>query len=188
MHIHPADIDKAYLHGELDKELYMRIPEGIDDPALAGKVLKLDRALYSLKQAGRVWNHRIHASLAILSYMPIWPYASISVRCAGGVAHYIALYVDDLLFVSPSIKTGLKEEYGIKDLGKAHFILGIQIYRCTNGGVILLQCAYLGDVLLRLGQAGCRTAPTLMFPLSRLRAAPKDHTPSPLFRHSPTPA
>ncbi|GAA5831499.1 hypothetical protein JCM3770_005533, partial [Rhodotorula araucariae] len=54
MHIHQADIDKAYLHGELDEELYMRIPEGIDDPALAGKVLKLDRALYGLKQAGRV--------------------------------------------------------------------------------------------------------------------------------------
>ncbi|GAA5826467.1 hypothetical protein JCM3770_003626 [Rhodotorula araucariae] len=189
MHIHQADVDKAYLHGELDEELYMRIPEGIDDPALAGKVLKLDGALYGLKQAGCVWNHRIHATLAHLGYTRMRSDACINVRRTGGVAHYIALYVNDLLFVSPSldeitrIKTGLNEVYKIKDLGKARFILGIQIHRPTDSGVFLSQCAYLEDVLLRLSQAGCRTAPIPMIPLSQLRAAPEDHTPSPLFRH-----
>ncbi|GAA5831326.1 hypothetical protein JCM3770_006872, partial [Rhodotorula araucariae] len=188
MHIHQADVDKAYLHGELDEDLYMRIPEGIDDPTLAGKVLKLDRALYGLKQAGRVWNHRIHATLARLGYTRTRSDACIYVRRAGGVAHYIALYVDDLLFVSPSldevarIKTGLREEYGIKDLGAARFILGIQIHRRLDGSIFLSQRAYLEDVLLRLGQSGCRTAPTPMIPLSQLRAAPEDHTPSPSFR------
>ncbi|GAA6056493.1 hypothetical protein JCM3770_007029 [Rhodotorula araucariae] len=161
MHVHQADVDKAYLHGELDEELYMRIPEGIDDPALAGKVLKLDRALYGLKQAGRVWNYRIHATLARLGYT----------RTRSDACIYIT-----------RIKTGLKEEYGIKDLGEACFILGIQIHRRANGGVFLSQRAYLEDVLLRLGQAGCRTAPTPMIPLSQLRAAPEDHTPSPSFR------
>ncbi|GAA5890982.1 hypothetical protein JCM16303_005276, partial [Sporobolomyces ruberrimus] len=58
--IHQADVDKAYLHGALDEEIYMRVPEGID--GYDGKVLKLDRALYGLKQAGRVWNHRIDAT------------------------------------------------------------------------------------------------------------------------------
>ncbi|GAA5824654.1 hypothetical protein JCM3770_003672, partial [Rhodotorula araucariae] len=152
MHIHQADVDKAYLHGKLDKELYMRIPEGIDDPALAGKVLKLDRALYGLKQAGRVWNHRIHATLARLGY------------------------------TRTGSDTCIYEEYRIKDLGEARFILGIQIHRCTDSGVFLSQRTYLEDVLLRLGQAGCRTAPTPMIPLSQLRTAPEDHSPSPSFR------
>ncbi|GAA5829280.1 hypothetical protein JCM3770_004618 [Rhodotorula araucariae] len=165
MHIHQADGDKAYLHGELDEELYMRIPEGINDLALAGKVLKLDRALYGRKQAG--------------------PSGTTASTRRWGAS---ALYVDDLLFVSPSldeitrIKTGLKEEYGIKDLGEARFILGNQIHRCAYSGVFLSQRAYLEDVLLRLGQAGCRTAPTPMIPLSQLHAVPEDHTPSPLFR------
>ena len=39
----------------------MRIPEGVDNSKYTGKVLKLDRALHGLKQAGRVWSHRIHA-------------------------------------------------------------------------------------------------------------------------------
>ncbi|GEM12711.1 gag-Pol polyprotein [Rhodotorula toruloides] len=118
MLIHQADVDKAYLHGSLDEELYMRIPEGIDSGEYSGKVLK---------KAGRV----------------------------GGVHHYIALYVDDLLFVSPSldeitrVKAGLKEEYGIKDLGAAKFILGIQIHQRSDGSLFLSQRAYLEDVLLR---------------------------------------
>ncbi|GAA5958589.1 hypothetical protein JCM8115_002513 [Rhodotorula mucilaginosa] len=112
LHVHQADVDKAYLHGALEEELYMRVPEGIDDSEYAGKVLKLDRALAPSRT----------------------PASTPAARGGGGGGHmhYMALYVDDLLFVSPDldeiqrIKDGLKREYGIKDLGKVKFILGIQ--------------------------------------------------------------
>ncbi|GAA5913711.1 hypothetical protein JCM6882_002323 [Rhodosporidiobolus microsporus] len=188
MHVQQADVDKAYLHGELDEELYMRVPAGLDAPGLDGKVLKLERALYGLKQAGRVWNHRIHASLEQLGYVCTASDACIYVQSEGGRHHYIALYVDDLLFVSPSldeiarVKGGPKAEYGIKDLGDAKFILGIQVHRRSNGGIFLSQCAYLDDVLLRLGQAGTKSALTPMIPNLQLRAAPLDYTPEPAFR------
>ncbi|GAA5943248.1 hypothetical protein JCM1841_001263 [Sporobolomyces salmonicolor] len=68
MHIQQADIDKAYLHADLDEELYMRVPDGVDGPDWDGKVLKLDHALYGLKQAGRAWNAKIHATLERLGY------------------------------------------------------------------------------------------------------------------------
>ncbi|GAA5970924.1 hypothetical protein JCM8115_005499 [Rhodotorula mucilaginosa] len=188
LHVHQADIDMAYLHGALEEELYMRVPEGIDDSEYAGKVLKLDHALYGLKQAGRVWNHRIHATLEGLGYQRTKSDACIYVRSEGGHTHYIALYVDDLLFVSPDldeiqrIKDGLKRQYGIKDLGEAKFILGIQVHRRSNGGIFLSQRAYLEDVLLRLGYADGRTAPTPMQPNLQLAVAPEDHQPTPAFR------
>ncbi|GAA5974138.1 hypothetical protein JCM8115_000847, partial [Rhodotorula mucilaginosa] len=47
-----ANVDKAYLHGTLEEELYMRVPEGIDSSKYASKVLKLDHALNGFKQAG----------------------------------------------------------------------------------------------------------------------------------------
>jgi hypothetical protein len=47
-----TDVDKAYLHGDLDEEIYMRLPEGIKDQKPPGTVLKLKKALYRLKQAG----------------------------------------------------------------------------------------------------------------------------------------
>lgn len=114
--------------------------------------------------------------------------ACIYVGSEGGHTHYIALYVDDLLFVSPDldeiqrIKDGLKREYGIKDLGEAKFILGIQVHRRSNGGIFLSQRAYLEDVLLRLGYADGRTAPTPMQPNLQLAVAPEDHRPTPAFR------
>ncbi|GAA5887223.1 hypothetical protein JCM3774_005659, partial [Rhodotorula dairenensis] len=187
LHVHQADVDKAYLHGSLKEELYMRIPEGIDSNEFSGKVLKLDQALYGLKQAGRVWNHRIHATLEGLGYSRTKSDACIYVCREGGQYHYIALYVDDLLFVSPNldeiqrVKDGLKREYGIKDLGKAKFILGIQVHRRENGGIFLSQRAYLEDVLLRLGHADGRTAPTPMQPNLQLAVAPEDHQPTPAF-------
>ncbi|GEM11438.1 gag-Pol polyprotein [Rhodotorula toruloides] len=188
MHVHQADVNKAYSHGSLTEELYMRVPESINGNNYGGKVLKLDRALYGLKQAGRVWNHRIDATLTRLGYSQTASDTCIYSLREGGVYHYIALYVDDLLFVSPSleeiarIKGGLKEEYGIKDLSVAKFILGIQIHHCPDGSLFLSQRAYLEDVLLCLGHADCRTAPTPTVPNQQLLPAPPDHTPSPEFR------
>ncbi|GAA5947144.1 hypothetical protein JCM1841_001704 [Sporobolomyces salmonicolor] len=102
MRIQQADVDKAYLHADLDEDLYMRVPDGVDGPEWDGKVLKLDRALYGLKQAGRAWNAKFHATLERLGYQRTISDACVYVRREGGHYHYIALYVDDLLFVSHS--------------------------------------------------------------------------------------
>ncbi|GAA5863711.1 hypothetical protein JCM3774_001222 [Rhodotorula dairenensis] len=129
------------------EDLYMRVPEGIDGSEYAGKVLKLDRALYGLRQAGGVCNHWIHATHEGLGYRRAKSAACISICSEGGHTHYIALYVNDLLFVSPDldkvqrIKDGLKRGYGVKGLGEAKFILGagIQVHCRSNGQLFLSQ-------------------------------------------------
>ncbi|SCV69315.1 BQ2448_2335 [Microbotryum intermedium] len=45
-----ADINKAYLHGDLDYDIWMTAPRGFDFPG--NKVLRLRRSIYGLKQAG----------------------------------------------------------------------------------------------------------------------------------------
>ena len=49
------DVKSAYLYGKLDEEIYMRQPEGFKARGMENKVLRLQRALYSLKQAGLAW-------------------------------------------------------------------------------------------------------------------------------------
>ncbi|GAA5918682.1 hypothetical protein JCM1841_006238 [Sporobolomyces salmonicolor] len=188
MRIQQADVDKAYLHADLDEDLYMRVPDGVDGPEWDGKVLKLDRALYGLKQAGRAWNAKIHATLERLGYQRTVSDACVYVRREGGHYHYIALYVDDLLFVSHSqpeidrVKGGLREQYGIKDLGDASCILGIDLVRRQDGSVFLSQKAYLETVLARLGQANCHPASTPMIPNQQLVPAPADSVGDPSLR------
>ncbi|GAA5879072.1 hypothetical protein JCM8547_006023 [Rhodosporidiobolus lusitaniae] len=167
MLLHQANIDKAYLHGALEEDLYMRILEDIDSPALAGKVLKLVRALYGLKQAGCVWTHPIHASLIALSYERNRSDVCVYKRLDNGAWHYMAL-----------LKGGLKAEYGIKDLGKASFILDIQVHWRPNGPIFLSQRASLEDVLWSSRLSDGTHADD---PESAVAHGLKDHVPEALF-------
>lgn len=51
LRVQRGDVNKAYLHSDLDEELYMRLFEGIHGTGYGGQSLKLERALYGLKQA-----------------------------------------------------------------------------------------------------------------------------------------
>jgi hypothetical protein len=55
--LHQFDIKNAFLHGDL-KEIYMDIPLGLEDSSSMGKICKLKKALFSLKQSPRAWFER----------------------------------------------------------------------------------------------------------------------------------
>jgi len=50
------DVKTAFLNGNLSEDVYMIQPEGFVNPENAGKVCKLLKSIYGLKQASRSWN------------------------------------------------------------------------------------------------------------------------------------
>ncbi len=54
LEIHNMDVETAFLNGDLEEEIYMEVPEGFDE--MKGKVCKLNKTLYGLKQSAREWN------------------------------------------------------------------------------------------------------------------------------------
>ena len=53
--IEHIDIKSAYLNALLKETIYMRPPRGVLKPGQEGKILRLLKGLYGLKQAGRGW-------------------------------------------------------------------------------------------------------------------------------------
>jgi hypothetical protein len=56
--IHQMDIKMTFLNGELEEEIYMDQPDGFIAKGQEGKVCKLLKSLYDLKQAPKQWHEK----------------------------------------------------------------------------------------------------------------------------------
>jgi hypothetical protein len=110
-------------------------PEGFVDPTNAGKVCKLKKSIYGLKQASRSWNIHFDEVVKGFGSLQNEEEACVYKKESGSSVAFIILYVDDILLIGndipmlESIKTSLKNSFSMKDLGEAIYILGIRIYR-----------------------------------------------------------
>ena len=60
------DVKNAFLHGELEEEIYMELPPGYE--GAANSVFRLKKALYGLKQSPKAWFGRFTKVMTALGY------------------------------------------------------------------------------------------------------------------------
>src|SRR5207253_190437 len=66
--LHQMDVKNAFLHGDLQEEVYMEIPPGFHSRDTEGKVCRLRKSLYGLKQSPRAWFGRLCKEIHSLGY------------------------------------------------------------------------------------------------------------------------
>lgn len=148
--LYQLDVNNAFLHGDLDEDIYMQPPPGMH--IVSPQCLKLKKSLYGLKQASHQWYGKLSDALKSKGYIRSSYDHSLFSKSMGGSVVYVAVYVDDILVTSThsdkilDLKSFLHSTFHIKDLGSLNYFLGIEILHHSNG-VIMTQRKFAKDLL-----------------------------------------
>jgi hypothetical protein len=99
--VHQMDVKSAFLNGEL-KEVYVKQPPGFVVTSKEGKVLRLCKELYGLRQAPRAWNTKLDYTLKEMGFKQSEHEHAIYRRITGEAILLIGVYVDDLIITGSS--------------------------------------------------------------------------------------
>lgn len=92
------DVKTAYFNSELKEEIYLIPPEGI--PKNHGKVWKLKKAIYGLKQSGRAWNVKVDKKLKEYGMKRLNADPCVYRNKTGKKILILVIYVDDLFIIT----------------------------------------------------------------------------------------
>ncbi len=161
------DVKNAFLHGELDRLIYMNQPMGFQSQNHPEFVCKLQKALYGLKQAPRAWYRKIDEFLTYSGYSVTPADSSLFVKANGGKLAIVLVYVDDLIKANEDeilrIRENLSVRFQMKELGQVEHFLGLEVDR-TPEGIFLHQKKYSTDLLKKFGMSDCKPVSTPMEP------------------------
>ncbi|KAL1216951.1 Retrovirus-related Pol polyprotein from transposon RE2 [Cardamine amara subsp. amara] len=143
----------------------MTLPQGLEDSIAPGKVLRLKKAIYGLKQSPRAWYHKLSTTLQEKGFKKSEAdHTLFTLRSSKGII-VVLVYVDDLI-ISGNDKEGIQETkaflkiiFDIKDLGELKYFLGIEICRSPEG-LFLSQRKYSLDLLNETGKIRAKPAKT----------------------------
>lgn len=161
LEIHHMDVKTAFLNGDLEEDVYMKPPQGVEVPK--GKVLKLRKSLYGLKQSPRCWNLKFHGVMTKLGFHRSDAEPCLYIKSSNQSISIIVLYVDDMLFLSNDpnemifIKKMMSNEFELKDLGDVSNFMGLEVNRDRNKNILTIsQSKYANEILSRFDMADCK--------------------------------
>ena len=185
LEIEQMDVKTAFLHGDLEEEIYMEQPEGFIVKGKENYVCKLKKSLYGLKQAPRQWYKKFESVMEEQGYKKTTSDHCVFVKKFSDDDFIILLlYVDDILIAGMNVsridrlKKKLSQSFAMKDLGPAKKILGIQIDRDRKSKKLYMsQEKYVEKVLQRFNMDKAKAVSTPLgahFKLSMKQCPPTD--------------
>ncbi|CAI5704871.1 unnamed protein product [Peronospora farinosa] len=156
-----GDVPNAYLRAPIDRPIYVKPPHGSPDE---GRVYRLLKSLYGLKQSGRLWNDLIHSFLLECGYTQSRQDPCVYFKHEAIGTTVVGLYVDDVIIIaqddslSETLMQQLYDKFDINDLGLISKFLGINV-DTTDYGYFLQQQHNIDALLTRL-EMNCTTRST----------------------------
>jgi hypothetical protein len=132
------DVKSAFLHGDLQEKFYIEQPPGYvqNDSRI---VFCLKKSLCGLKQSPRDWYVKMDNFLLDTGFSRCHSDPNIYTNKVGIHVIFLFLYDDDLILTSSDpknlnhVKTSLKKQFEMIDLGFLHYFLGLQVLQTKEG-------------------------------------------------------
>ncbi|CAI7862218.1 unnamed protein product [Closterium sp. NIES-54] len=128
------DMKNAFLQSKLDRVLYMYQPDYFNDGT--GRVCKLLKSLYGLKQSPLLWYRALDGVLLGAGWKKSQVDEALYFKASdNGVTCWVLVYVDDLLAASSSpamlkeLKELLEDAFELRKISRAVKYLGVEIVR-----------------------------------------------------------
>ena len=172
LHVHQMDVITAFLNGDLDVEIWMRLPEGT-----GAQTVKLRRSLYGLKQSPRLWNKVLDSFLRDLGFTISEVDTALYIRKTDTKILIVAVYVDDLTILASDLqdladlKMTFAKRFKMEDMGELSYLLGLQVTRNRSKRTISIgQQKYIADMIDKFNLNGMRPNHIPMDPNLHLNA------------------
>ena len=170
--IEHVDVKSAYLNAPLKETIYMKAPRGVLKPGQEGKVLRLLKGLYGLKQAGRGWYQEM--SKVFMHKMGFKRSAidhSVFYRRSKLEHTIVAVATDDMAVTSKravdakNFKSEIKKHWEITDHGPIRWFLGFEIKRDRKAKTLSInQRAYIESMVEKFRLTNTKRVHTPMDP------------------------
>eukprot|EP00873_Tetraselmis_striata_P005357 jgi/Tetstr1/425621/TSEL_016041.t1 len=162
LHLRQLDAVAAYLNASIpaDEYLYMRQLQGFDDGS--GRVCRLLKCLYGLRQSGRYWCKLLAMWLISVGWIQCKADPCIFILRQGEIYAAMGVYVDDMELAGnddtwlDSFETDLRNRFVVK---RQHdpWVIGMSVsYDRPNRRITLTQTAYIKEILERFGMLDCK--------------------------------
>lgn len=142
LELQQLDVKTAFLHGDLDEEIYMEQLEGFVHHRNEKFVCRLKKSLSGLKESPRQWYKKFDSFMFSQKYVRSeYDHCVYVKQLNNGIFVILVLYVDDMLLASKSIeeinrlKAQMARTFDMNDLGAARQILGMDIFSETGAMV-----------------------------------------------------
>ena len=138
------DIEQAFVQSKIDRDIFLKLPEGCDE--LSGKIVKLNRSLYGLRQSPRVF-HKLLMSKLVGFGLERFATDPCVFRLMDSdkktVRMIVGVYVDDLVVTGEASSCKTLREYlngffPTKDLGCLSYYLGCEYDRDFQRGTLTI--------------------------------------------------
>ena len=163
LEMHQMDVKSAYLNLYLEEDIYMDQPKGFEEHSREELKCKLRKAIDGLRQSGREWYKDIDDTLVAQGFLRSHADHSLYIKQTWEYLFIVIIYVDDLIILASdttrmeALKTTLKQQYEMSDLGELNFCLGVKFVRDHGSHTIVLsQRRYIEDVLECFGMQDCK--------------------------------